>query len=80
MTCFGFSTSLTPSKSDYDTSPELYMYRAYNGATYAKGVAGKSLAKFHENDVIAFEAGNAEQDLYIILVHRESLWHTSSFF
>ena len=57
MSCFGFSTSPTPSKSDYDTSPELYMYRAYNGATYAKGVAGKTITKFHLDDVVRFEAG-----------------------
>ncbi len=57
MTCLGFSISPAPTNSAYDTSPELYMYRAYNGATYSKGVAGKTIGKFHENDVVTFLAG-----------------------
>ncbi len=31
MTCVGFSLSRQPTNPNYDTSPEVFMYRGYNG-------------------------------------------------
>jgi hypothetical protein len=54
MICVGASTSLTPS-SEYDTSPGLYAYRAYNGNTYQLGKTGKTLSKYHQGDIVRVE-------------------------
>jgi hypothetical protein len=35
----------------------LTLPHRYNGGTYAKGVTGKTLGKFHENNIIRFETG-----------------------
>ena len=52
-TCFGF-TSKPITSASYDSSPEMYLYRAYNGQMYARGAQGHTRARFHVNDVVRF--------------------------
>ncbi len=42
--CFGIGTRPV-SSSDYDASPDLWMYRTYNGTLYARGVKSSTLIK-----------------------------------
>ena len=64
--CVCFGLGIKPvSRSNYDSSRELWMYRAYNGQVYQRGSsAGPRKAKIHPKDIVRFEldmdAGSGE--------------------
>jgi len=53
-TCFGLGIKPV-TRSNYDGSRELWMYRSYNGQIYQRGVSGSRFAKVHPGDVVRFE-------------------------
>eukprot|EP00941_MAST-03F_sp_MAST-3F-sp1_P004852 g4852.t1 len=51
-TCFGAATKPVTNHG-YERSPDLWMYRAYNGQLYCRGVAhGKKCRRIYKDDVI----------------------------
>lgn len=55
MTCFGAATSNNITNSSYENSPNLYMYRAFNGQLYQLGVKKGTLDKIHPHDTVTTE-------------------------
>lgn len=55
MTCFGAAT-IPITISSYDSSPDLWMVRAYNGNVYARGKKlNKIIGKVHPGDSVTIE-------------------------
>lgn len=55
MTCFGAAV-LPVSVSSYDSSPNMWMLRGYNGNLYARGEKlSRSIGKVHPGDIVRIE-------------------------
>lgn len=60
MTCFG-AAILPVTVSGYDSSPNLWMLRGYNGNLYARGhKLSRSIGKVHPGDVVQIEVDMTE--------------------
>lgn len=55
MTCFGAADTNNISNSSYENSPNLYMYRAFNGQLYQCGTKKAVLDKVHPQDKVTVE-------------------------
>lgn len=55
MTCFGAATSNNITNSSYENSPNLYMYRAFNGQLYQLGTKKGTMDKIHPHDTVTTE-------------------------
>ncbi|KAF1318254.1 Hect e3 ubiquitin, partial [Globisporangium splendens] len=63
MTCFG-AAILPVTVSGYDSSPNLWMLRGYNGNLYARGhKLSRSIGKVHPGDIVQIEVDMAEGTL-----------------
>ncbi|TYZ68588.1 hypothetical protein PybrP1_010076 [[Pythium] brassicae (nom. inval.)] len=63
MTCFG-AAILPVTVSGYDSSPNLWMLRGYNGNLYARGhKLSRSIGKVHPGDVVQIEVDMTEGTL-----------------
>lgn len=63
MTCFG-AAILPVTVSGYDSSPNLWMLRGYNGNLYARGhKLSRSIGKVHPGDVVHIDVDMAEGTL-----------------
>ena len=65
MVCLG--AALMPvSNSRYDSSPDLWMYRGYNGALYSQGTTlSKKLDKFHPGDKVRFMMNHEKSSISV---------------
>lgn len=71
MSCFG--AAITPVlNSEYSTSPQLWMWRAYNGQLYGKGsVLGDKAEKVHQGDIVRFELNCNLHEIRLFLNEKE---------
>eukprot|EP00940_MAST-03C_sp_MAST-3C-sp2_P000395 g395.t1 len=53
-TCFGVATKPV-TNPNYERSPDLWMYRAYNGYTYNRGSRERTLKKINKGDTVRCE-------------------------
>ena len=64
--CFGFGTK--PITSDeYETSPNLFVVRAWNGLVYGAGKARTEVPKLHESNRIRFDWNAAAGEVSLTL-------------
>ena len=62
MTCMGAAV-LPMTTASYSKSKNMWMYRGYNGGTYARGTEGALFPKFHPGDVIRMTLDLTEVNL-----------------
>lgn len=67
MSCVGASLSAIPSNNSYESSPDLYMYRFYNGQLYSKGSQTTTNTKVHKGDKIRVELDMSTKTLAFVI-------------
>lgn len=71
MTCFG-AAIIPVLNSEYSTSPQLWMWRAYNGQLYSRGNSlSEKIEKAHQGDIVRFELNCSNHELHLFLNDKE---------